>query len=307
MAGNLFYCYDHQGKAREYKRALLAHGWQETKEQTKARIVLSDMDISSRGRTLEELARMGKKVFLYPHGGIPNIFWDFPGYVPSRFVCAQFVPAPGHYEIMKAYGYPQPIEVIGWHLSPVRRYRPEREIRRILFAPIHPNNNGFLSRIDRDINSESFRRALDLANGEGASLTVRYLGDLRINGLWRAGAVSYIQGSPDLSIGEIERADLVIAHHTFAYMAVAMGVPTLMMGEDIAPRIGDREEKLLRAQSWEKYKDLMRYPLDILEGDPFDMAVRAAGSDSDIIQWRERMIGKPFDAALFVERLGSYL
>lgn len=307
MSHKSFYVYNHQGKAGAFVEALLSHGWTQTKEQTKANIILSDMDITSRGRTLEELSRMGKKVFLYPHGAIPAIFYDFDGYKPSKAVSAHFVPAPGHLEVMRAYGYPAPLEVIGWHLSPVRKFTPRREIRRILFAPIHPNNNGFLSRIDREINSKSFRAARTIAAGEGASLTVRYLGDLRINGLWRAGGVAFIQGKPDLSVGEIERSDLVIAHHTFAYMAVALGVPTLMMGEDEAPRLGDREERLLRARSWDKYRDLMRYPLDILDGDPFDLAVRAAGSDSDILQWRERMIGKPFDPALFVERVRSFL
>lgn len=302
-----FYVYNHQGKAFAYIAALKSRGWQETRQQTKARIILSDMDISSRGRTLEELSRLGKKVFLYPHGGIPNIFYDFDGYKPSRAVSAQFVPAPGHLEIMRAYGFDLPIEVTGWHLSPVKSFRPKKEIRRILFAPIHPNNNGFLSRLDRDINSESFKRALLVASGEGAALSVRYLGDLKSNGLWKAGGVAYIQGSPDLSIGEIERADLVIAHHTFAYMAVALGIPTLMMAEETAPRMGDREERLIYARSWEKYRDLMRYPLDIIEGDPFDLAVRATGSDTDVIEWRSRMIGEPFSPARFIDIVRSYI
>lgn len=302
-----FYVYDHQGKAGLFCEALSRYGWERTKIQTKARIVLSDMDISSRGRTLEELSRIGKKVFIYPHGGIPNIFYDFDGYSPSKAIACQFVPAPGHLEVMRAYGYDRPIELTGWHLSPVKRFRPRREIRRVLFAPIHPNNNGFLSRVDREINSESFRKAILIASQEGASLSVRYLGDLKGNGLWRAGGVSYIQGSPDLSIGEIERSDLVIAHHTFAYMAVALGVPTLMMAEAKAPRMGDREERLVYARSWEKYRDLMRYPLDVLEGDPFDLAVKAIGSDSDIIEWRSRMIGGPFDPKGFVEKVKGYL
>jgi hypothetical protein len=303
----LFYVYNHQNKADSYIRALRRAGWEETRNQREARFILSDMDISSRGRTIKDLHYGGVPTFLYPHGGIPSIFWDFPGYEWSRFVSAHFVPASGHIQVMRALGYPLPIEPVGWHLSPVRVFRPRLDFRRILFAPIHPNNNGFLSRIDREINAEAFKKARELAGSENSSLTVRYLGDLKGNGLWRAGGVSYLQGSPDLSTGEIERSDLVIAHHTFAYMAVAMGVPTLMMGEDYAPRIGSSEDKLERARSWEKYEELFKYPLDILKGDPFDLAVRAAGSDREFCEWRERMIGGAFDPKLFVSRLESYL
>jgi hypothetical protein len=304
---DIFFAYKHQGKEEAFRRALRSRGYEETKRPDEASIILSDMDISSRGRNLLEYSRQGKKIFLYPHGGIPNIFWDFPGYEPSPAVSAHFVAAPGHYEVMKAYGYPRPIEVVGWHLSGIRPFRPARDLRRILFAPIHPNNNGFLSRIDREINAETFRRAVRLATDERSSLTVRYLGDLKSNGLWRAGGVMYLQGAPDLSHNEIDRADIVIAHHTFAYIAIARGAPTLMMGEAETPRVGGSEEKLVRSRNWDKYRDLMRYPLDILEGDPFSLAVQATESDRDIIQWRERMIGDVFQPGAFVDCLESYL
>lgn len=301
-----FFSFNHQHKADEYNRALEARGWTRVSDPGEARFILSDMDLYRRAKTLEDYRKKGIKVFLYPHGGIPSIFWDFAGNTPSPFVSAHFVPAPGHERVMRSYGYPAPIEVVGWSLCPIKSFRP-RPIRRVLFAPIHPNNNKFLCSIDKEINRESFRAALKIAGEAEASLLVRYLGSLRDNGLWKAGGADYLQGFPDGSFEEIDQADLVIAHHTMAYMSVARGVPTLMMGEGIAPRLGPKEEKLLRPLSWERYKDLMIYPLDVLEGDPLELAERASSSDRDICEWRERMIGSPFDPGRFIDRLESYL
>jgi hypothetical protein len=265
------------------------------------------MDLMPRARILRKLAQRGVRIFIYPHAARPNIFWDFPGQVMTDFITAHFVPAEGHAQIMRSFGVPHPIEPVGWHLSETRPFRCRDEVKKILFAPIHPNSNGFLSSIDRDINEAAFRKALSLML-ENVSLTVRYLRDLKRQGLWKAGGVEYIEGAPDGSTVEIDRADLVISHQTFAFLAVARGVPTLMMAEDKPPRWGGSEEKLRFVLSWEKYRDLMAFPLDILSGEDLGETVfRAIDSDMYIRDWRERMIGPAFDPDLFVERVESYL
>lgn len=307
---SLFFCYNHQGKADSYIHALNARGWQETKDPAQARFILTDYmtskDTSRRSQNLEIYRSKGIKVFIYSHAARPNVFWDFPEQEFPRSASVHFVAAPGHLEVMRAYGYPGPIEPVGWSLSKIRRFAPRPRLRNILFGPIHPNSNGFLCSLDKEINGEAFRQVLKLSES-GVNIQVRYIGDLRENGLWKAGGVEYIKGRKDLSTEEIDRADLVVSHQTFAYLAVSRGVPTLMMGERHPPRWGGSDKELRFAKSWDKYRDLLSYPLDILEDDPKSLADIATSSDRYIIQWRERMIGRQFEPGLFVQKVKEYL
>ncbi len=305
--GSPFFCFNHQGKATAYIQALTERGWQETKDPGRACFILSDSDVRGRFRTLKEYAGRGIRIFIYPHAARPNIFWDFPDTPISPFIDAQFVIAQGHVDIMRAYGLRCILKVVGWHLCPIQPFKPRASVKRILFAPIHPNSNGFLSKIDRDLNVRAFKKLQTLITDD-ITLTVRYLRDLKQNGLWKASCVEYIQGDPDLSTREIDRADLVVSHQTFAHLAVARGIPTLMMGEWNPPRWGGTEETLAFVQHWDQYKDLLMYPLDILaDEDIRDLVQRAIYSDADIADWRSRLIGRPFDPARFVQQLEECL
>lgn len=305
-----FYCYNHQGKADLYIEALLRAGWQASKDPGKARFILTDVDIMPRARTLREYRKRGIRIICYPHAARPNLFWDFDGHGFTDCIDLVIVPAIGHEEILRAIGTPYPIEVVGWHLSELKPFEPKEKIRKILFAPIHPNSNGFLSSIDKGINRATFERLLSIASEE-ISISIRYLRDLKSNGLWKAGGFEYIQGEPDGSTQEIDRADLVVSHQTFAFLAVARGIPTLMMAEDRTPRWGGSEEKLRFARSWDKYRELLRYPLDLLDplsSEPLPCLIQRAGKgDPGAQEWRRRMIGDQLDPALFVQKVESYL
>jgi hypothetical protein len=302
-----FFCFNHQGKADMYVDALKKRSWREVRDPGQALFILSDIDFHARSKTLQSYRAQGIRVFLYSHAARPNIFWDFPDVDFCSSVDAYFLTSEGHIDILKAIGVPYPMHVVGWHLCPIKPFRPRDQVKRILFAPIHPNSNGFLSRMDRELNAQTFRKLLSILTGDVA-LTVRHIRDLKLNGLWRTGGVEYIEGQLDLSYSQIDAADLVVSHQTFASLAVARGVPTLMMGEWHAPRWGGTEEKLSFAKSWDTYKHLLMYPLDILaEEDIAALFLRATHSDGEIADWRSRMIGEPFDANCFVDRLEAYL
>ena len=118
----------------------------------------------------------------------------------------------------------------------------------------------------------------------------------------------YIEGQPNQSHAEIDAADVVVGHQTFAYIAVARGVPTVMMAEWEAPTYGNTPDTLIRARDWDSYRHLMMYPLDILaEEDTPALLERVIRSDCEIAEWRARMIGQPFDGDCFVELLEKYL
>jgi len=306
-----FYVTVHQDKAKPYIDALVEKGWRPDSRVRRCAFLLMDVDAKAYRERIEMMWARRVPAFVYPHAGPPSLFGDIEGYEPSRRVKARFVPAAGHVEVMRAYGYPGKIIVVGWSWCPIRAYN-SREIKRILFMPIHPNSNHFLSARDKKLNVAAFERAWKIATELNAHLVVRHLLDLKDNGLTSACGCTaeYKMGLPSIkeALKEIERADLAIAHHTPAYLAVASGVTTLMIGEHETPLIGGRDDQLYYALHWNDYKDLMTYPLDILTADdPTEMARQAAVSDRLISDWRERMIGEPFNKRTFVDNLEAML
>lgn len=306
-----FYVWNHENKGKVLIRTLQAAGWQFTGQMGKAHAMFSDNDIRSRAKALQDMYQRGKKIFLYPHAARPTIFNDFPGpqYASCKYVHADFVTAEGHIEIMRRAGVDHPFEIIGWYLCPMRPFIPCESYRKVLFAPIHPNADGSLSKYDKQINADTFKKLLELIGKNEIDLTVRYIGTLPQNGLWKADDVIYTLGDKDQSYKEIDEADLVVSHQTFAYIAIARGVPTVMMGESIPPRIGcEADQSFAWARSWEQYKDLLMYPFDILaEEDTIALFKDAIASDEEIRDWKTRLIGDEFNPERFVELVKKYL
>ena len=61
-------------------------------------------------------------------------------------------------------------------------------------------------------------------------------------------------------------------------------------------------------KSWDKYKDVLMFPLDILESnDTTSLLELACHSDEPIREWKKKFIGNEFDPKKFVEILESYL
>ena len=119
--------------------------------------------------------------------------------------------------------------------------------------------------------------------------------------------MKYIRGGLDLSYADMDNADVVVGHQTYAWLAVARGVPTVMMDEEMPTHTSPRKGPSSFAKHWDDYKDLIMYPLDILHtDDPMRLMERAAGSDGDIMEWKQRMIGEAFDPAKFAEVIKGY-
>lgn len=304
-----FYFYQHQNKSAALIDALRRAGWVST-GPAQAKVIFTDTDHGPMYAPLKQYHQRGKAVFLYPHAARPNLFVDMTeGYNGFKHLSAHFVTAKGHREILQRIDYPHPIEVIGWYLCPILPFQPREDFRKVLFAPIHPNSDGSLSDIDKTLNANTFRRLLPLAESGAIDLTVRYLRGLGSNGLWPVDYVHYIQGKPDQSYQDIDAADVVISHQTFAYIAIARGKPTLMMGENITPRFSSPVKgKWQSAKSFEKYREILQYPLDILaESDTLALLRKSVRSDAEIVDWKKRMIGNPFNPNEFVTKVKKYL
>ena len=293
----------HQNKGNAFQDALRAHGWHETQYRFSQYVQFGLFDADWRTGEIERLN--GLPYFLYPHAARPMVQYD--GCVRPRTDCrAMFVSAPAGVKLMKQIGYPCEVIEVGWSLTPIREFTPRKEARSILFAPIHPNANGYLSELDKNLNRSTYAVLSDYAEKHGSTIRVRFVRDITQNGLEKEMAradsnVIWQMATPDSSFDNILSADLVVAHQTFAYMAVALGVPCVMMGEDVPPRSGNTDEGFRFVNHFKDYKDLLQFPLDILDEDPEETIAMAIETDKVIKDWKADFIGKPFDGDLFVK------
>lgn len=304
---------DHQNKSRAYREALAKAGYVFTDRLLVQglRFILTDADW--REGLMKDAAELHTPVFLYPHAARPMVQYD--GCIEPKPVTAMFTQAPEGRRIMEKIGYPYPVEVTGWAYSEVRPFRPVDEVRRILFAPIHPNANGYLNHVDRDLNRRTLARLVGYCQTVNAQLSVRYVESLEASGIPELaeiseqlpGLVEAHKGRKNNSSYDMETADLVVAHQTFAYIAIALGIPTVMMGEDVPPRTGNTDEGFRYVEHWDDYKADLMYPLDILAGDPAKAIEKACAGCAEVEDWKSRLIGEPFDGPAFVNKLEAYL
>jgi hypothetical protein len=302
----------HQGKEQAYQEALFAAGYRKSSNpRTPPRFALYDLDSGHGGfgwsKAVEELQGRGIPLFQYPHAARPMVQYDGIIEINPGIRCL-FTHAEGGRMVMESFDIGKPVEVVGWSFCKIKPFTPVNEIRSVVFGPIHPNANGWLSDMDKKINASAFAKIFSWCKKNKVELTVRFLHTLGECGLDAKDGVVYTRGHADQSTADIDQADLVIGHQTFAYLAVARGKPTLMMGEDVAPRSGNDDSNFRYVKHWKKYRDLLMYPLDILaERDTDALIKRAISSDDEIQKWRELFIGEPFGPKKFVSRLEAYL
>ena len=300
------FVFNHQDKARAFIQALDG----DVTEFDGARVplarydvCLTDQDVFRHSR-LEALRRAGcHHFFVYPHDAGPPLENDvYPGW---EYTTARFVTTQQHKEIVQMYGYNKPIHVIGWHLCEQKAFGPTSG-ERVLFAPIHPR----CDEVDQEANRATFDILGKLASAGKIKLTVRHIGELKESGLKKSRRknVEYVEGSAVPSVFHIDHADIVVGHLTFAYLAVARGKPTVFFGTEIPHHQLPKGQPVQYARHWNDYADLLTYPHDIgLTADPHGLMQELAQSDASIADWRDRMIGEPFDGESFVELLYQYM
>jgi len=306
-----FFCYNHQGKANKFVQAL-NHGGKyhyfEDINYRGIRFVLTDTDILGRRFKLDSMRKRGVGAFfVYPHAARPDVVNDI--FREWAWTTAHFVSAQGHIEVMRAFGYSRPLEVVGWTLCPIRGYKPRAEPRNVLFAPIHPRCSG----VDQDVNRGTFERLASLAYKDDIKLTVRFVKDLGESGLEKVDHpnIKYTVGYMNNMYDQIDGADVVVAHQTFLYLAAARGVPAIAMATDMPTHIQMRRKPVLWAKNWKKYEHLIAFPYDIMacqnKEQTLSLLRRVVQDDEEIRDWKRRMIGSPFRRDRFLVKLSKYL
>lgn len=286
---------DHQGKSIPFENALRHEGWSVRPIGQAADVLLIDLDVDR--PDYRDILRMYRNartaVVLYPHGANPMTLWD--GITDPQAVDVCLVPGEGHRMVMEAYGYPNPIRVIGWTFCQIKPFEPS-DGRRVLFAPIHPLGSGHLDDASKAANAAAY----DALLRTGRDVTVRYIGTLEQNGLEWHERGAYVQADLDVALSEhfdatiamIDDFDVIVtAPGTFLGLSVARGKPTVAFHQ-VEP-VADQEspnDPVFRVQSFEKYREIMHYPHDL--ADP--LAIETA-CQFEAQGWRERFVGKLID------------
>jgi hypothetical protein len=296
-----------QGKANELIAALKRKGAKIVNQDPDVLLIDFDAAIPYYTKKIEVAYQKGAEIAMYSHGAPVITAYDRV-WEPDERVSVYLAQSQGQKDVMRSYGYPHPIEVVGWHYCDIKKFKPVKEIKTILFAPWHPHGGGYLHGPLMQANADVYDRLRQTPY----KIRVMHIGELRHNGLKHDPDVEYIESNKTTqhSVKEIDRADVVVGNYvgTFGALAVARGKPTVIYGQDIRPHDGYNDADISYVRNWERYRDLLYYPHDISDLKPKatqNMIEHAALYEAK--EWRERFIGEPLDEAKLYEVLTGLL
>lgn len=291
-----FGVFDHQLKGATLKQALEDAGHIPIDDARIADVLLVDFDgdyAHPRPKLIQATLDSGGIVLVYPHGAYPT-FQYFSTITADNRVAAHLVQGLGVAAVYQHIGMTVPVHVIGWYYCPLVPFQPVGEVRRILFCPAHPSGARYLCDAMKAENARIYRTLLDC----NAELHVSLYGKPEDNGLWLDPSVSYWRGDLNLFWEDIDQADLVVAEGTKGYMAVARGKPVVMFAQDYAPRTDDDPSQI---PGWDQLGPMLKYPISF-DADRFaEQAEAACAGSPETAEWRDRMVGRPWNPAGFVQ------
>ena len=289
---------DHQDKAYHLRRAIQQAGHQVVDSYADLLLIDFDGPIAHYPKVIEQAYAQGAEVYLYSHGAMPLTCWDGI-WKPHEYTRGYLAQTPGQKRVMEAYGYPYPVHVIGWHYCKQHSFAPT-EARNVLFAPWHPQGTGYLPPEGEVANRATFS---NLTQIKGINLRVRLVGLAEHNNIDVLDSVEYEPSNRSLAgaVASIEKADLVVGYGTIAYLAVALGKPTIMYGQNTEPYDGYSPETLKYVKNWGLYRDVMHYPYDAdgLNVEELSELISFA-AQHEATTWRKEFIGNQWDQPGFV-------
>lgn len=271
--------FHHQHKGKPIEQALISQGW--VYSQTPD-VALFDV---ARGNPVERrFRREGASLVIYPHTAMAAWWYD-ELIEPPNSLGAMLVIGEGQKEVQKIITPSVRLEVIGWSYCPILPFQIPLEVKKILFAPIHPSSIGTLRPEAKSVNARVYKRLLRMKD---VQVTLRVIGKLEDNGLWYSPEVIINNAKPDGSYAEIDAADLVIGEGMFLSLAVARGKPAIGMNQRLPQRANS---SLVTPKNWHKYNHLQAYPIDF-DDDNLDELIARAVDESQVSEWKQRFIGE---------------
>lgn len=288
--------WDHAGKGVYLRQQLQKAGHTEVDGLQDADLLLVDCDwrwAHPRPELIAAAKNKGAKVALYPHGGWSTVF-IYDGLTdPDPNVDLRLEHGRGSVDIADSLGLDLDQHAPGWLFSPTKPFQPVDKPRSVLFAPQHPNMETLLAGTNGHdpgpkLNQPIYKRLLEL----GYDLSVSFVGPAWKNGVWPHPRAQLVP-NPTMSFQQswqlIQQADVVVATGTVAATAVASGKPTVMFGQDNLADYVDGAYQLPDHPAL--YADLLRYPLDVDDGDLADLIEEACAGTSATAEWRELFVG----------------
>ena len=294
-----FYVASHQHKGKPFHTALRAAGHKPLAR--KADVALFDRDWymhndkQPRAIVTEHLAR-GAAIMIYPHSALPP--WWYDGLIKIQpYVKCVFVIGEGAKEAMTVIAPEVRVKVVGWPWSAQKPFRAPSQLKRILFAPIHPAG-GRLRPEAFEANKAIFRDLKRVQSKTGCHVTIRYIDKLELQGLRPYHRFEWVEGKPDGKYVEIDKADVVIGEGTFMYLAVARGKPTIGINQHLPVRANKMSDKY-SPHHWDCYGPRIAYPINYGEAPLLDLIEKAMSDEQS--EWRERMIGETMNGQRFAD------
>lgn len=291
-----FAIWDHAGKAVHLHKTLLNRGHQAAPTLGDADVLLLDCDwrwAHPRPEFIQAAHDAGAKVVLYPHGGLPTVF-VYDGLTnPDPLVDLRLEHGPGPIQAAQEAGLEGlRQEACGWLYSDTQPFHSRKVAASLLFAPQHPNMETLAQQNGHDpgpaLNQTVYQKLLAL----GVPFTVSTVGPAHRNGIWPHPLATIIENPTmgfDHSLELVRNADLVVAAGSMAALAVAQGKPLVMFGQGNHADYVDGQYQ--NPNHLEVYDRLLRYPIDVEDGDLPDLfALACAGTDATA-EWRKRFVG----------------
>ena len=295
-----YYVCGHQHKGRPYAKALREAGHHLSPDNPDVALFDRDWYMHNNQKPrgiVSDYIRKGAAIMIYPHSPLPP--WWYDGLVPlQEHVRCVFVIGEAQKLAMQIIAPWAKVKTTGWAWCQQREFQPPQEVKHILFAPIHPSGHALRPEA-LEANRRIYNDLKDISCTTDIQVTVRYMGDLRIQGLHKFHRFEWIQGMPDGSTQEIDNADVVIAEGTFMYMAVARGKPVIGINQHLPAR-ANKNADIFTPRNWEQYGPELAYPINYGEAG----ALEAAGKDNvfeqgKVKEWQARM-------RMFVKETGIY-
>lgn len=306
---------DNNGKGA-YLRQRLVEAGHEQAGLDAADVAILDCDwpwAHPRPEMIAAAHRAGVKVVLYPHGGMPTVF-AYDGIAePDERVAARLEHGTGSIDMARLFGAEPKLHqhAAGWLFSPTASFSPLDDPGRVLFAPMHPNIEALQRGTQAHdpaprINQRVYRQLLD----GGYDLTVSLVGPAHANGLWRHPRARFVD-NPSMGFAAsyelVAEADTVVAAGTLGALGVALGKPTVMLGQgDFSDYVGG---EYVRAKNAGLYAATARYPLDAEDGELAELLQRACEGSDAVDEWRAAFVGDDGTerAVRLIENLASGL
>jgi len=289
--------------ANTFVYALRVAGYEYTKRLKDADFLLFDHESRGRRRVTKEKFLEKHKGFIYPH--TPLTYWLWDGVYNPLPVACNFVSAPGAKLSMESYGYPYPIEVVGFPRCEVLPFQ-KTDGKRLLFVPARPRKDkGRQEILDNQALSfvreyASYFESVTICRLDGQFPNLKD-GDFGMRVITTNPRQS--KNPAQEMIERIDKSSLVISTTTPAALAVARGKPTVFYGETSIPETITG----LPPKSYKLYKDIHRFPVTLESMSIVDVLGQCKYTNPSVEKWKEDNIGKNFDKERFLNVIKNHV